>query len=151
MDEIEMPLDADSYLDRECPTCLRHFRWHHGPVEGAPRDAPEPVSYFCPYCGADAPLDQWWTTEQVEAIQQAASGVALREVRRAFRKGLGNSKGFTFKPSSTSIPPPSPIQIDETDQLIAIASPCHPYEPVKILRSWSDPCHCLVCGARFVL
>src|SRR6266542_1308027 len=35
--------------------------------------------------------------------------------------------------------------------MIPVASPCHPYEPVKILDDSNAPLHCLVCGAQYAI
>jgi len=149
--EIEFPLDDDGYLDRQCPSCERHFRWHNGPVEGSVLSGPEPDAYFCPYCGFNAPVDQWWTTEQVEAIQQAVIGAAHAEIERSLGDAFKGSKYVKFQPAGVRMPPPAPVQLDEIDDLLAVASHCHPYEPVKIDIRWTQPVHCLVCGSRFVL
>lgn len=151
MTDIELSLDDDGYLDRQCPSCERHFRWHNRPIEGSASSEPDPDSYFCPYCGFSAAVDQWWTTEQAEAIQQAALGVALTEVQRSLSEAFRSSKYVTFQAGDAPPPPPGPVPLDAVDELLAVASPCHPYEPVKVLGGWMQPVHCLVCGAQFVL
>lgn len=45
--------------------------------------------------------------------------------------------------------PPRPLI--EPDDMTAVASPCHPYEPVKVLDDWDQPLHCLVCGEPYVV
>lgn len=151
MTDIELALDDDGYLDRQCPSCERYFRWHYGPIEGAAPGEPDPDSYFCPYCGFRAAIDQWWTTEQAEAIQQAALGVVLTEVQRSLSDASRSSKDVKFQVGDVPPPPPGPVPLDDVDELLAVASPCHPYEPVKISDSWAQPVHCLVCSAQFAL
>jgi endogenous inhibitor of DNA gyrase (YacG/DUF329 family) len=148
---IEMPLDEDGYLDRECPNCQRRFRWHVGPVGDPPDDAPEPELYHCPYCGQPAAVDEWWTREQVETAQQAAVAAIMPAVERDLRdslKGLDQT-GFVSADVRTdpSVPPP-PLFVDD-EPSVTVASPCHPYEPVKLLDEWATPLHCLVCGAQY--
>jgi hypothetical protein len=28
--------------------------------------------------------------------------------------------------------------------MIIVLSPCHPWEPIKIMEDWGEPVHCLV-------
>jgi len=37
--------------------------------------------------------------------------------------------------------------LTEPDDMRRIDFACHPAEPVKVLESWSEPPHCLVCGS----
>lgn len=76
---IEMPLD-NGYLRRECPHCEREFKWHHGPTDDAPPDAPNPGRYTCPYCGEKADHDQWFTQAQAEHIRESAAGPAMQMI-----------------------------------------------------------------------
>jgi hypothetical protein len=152
MGEIEFPLDGQGFLRRECPLCEREFKWHHGPTKGAPLDESEPVEYFCPYCGENAPLDQWWTKEQVEAIQATALQEAMPQLEEELRDALGplNRTGFIHSEvHSDPLNPPPPMF--ESDDMVAVASPCHSHEPIKVEETWSGPLHCLVCGAAFTV
>ncbi|SRR6266545_2923871 len=152
MGEIELPLDSQGFLRRECPICGREFKWHHGPTEGVPVDETPPESYYCPYCGEPSPADEWWTREQVEAIQQTALREAMPQLEHELREAVKplNRSGFLKADVKGSpVNPPSPLF--EPDDMTAVASPCHPYEPVKISSVWPEPLHCLVCGARYVV
>lgn len=157
---IEFTLDDDGYLDRSCPICERDFRWHEGPVGELPVSAPEIDSYHCPYCGEESPADEWWTLSQVESIQQAAfSDLSLNlaeyirkteeEVRRIASLGPLGGKAPTLDPKGIGMSGPFSSVVDGSDSFIAVASPCHPYEPIKIAANWAEPVHCLVCGQRF--
>jgi uncharacterized Zn finger protein (UPF0148 family) len=75
---IKMPFDGDGYFDRECPSCGRPFRWHHGPTGDVSADAPDADEYYCPYCGQLAPTDEWLTREQVEAVQRTVAAATAR-------------------------------------------------------------------------
>ena len=147
--EFEVPLDDDGYLDRECPSCERRFRWHDGPTEDAPPSQSSSDHYYCPYCGASAPLDEWWTTEQIEAAQQIAIEAAAEEVGRQFKEVARNSKHHEYRSDLSAIPPPGPLELDEIDSLVAVASPCHGYEPVKVLTAWRSALYCLICGEPY--
>ena len=47
--------------------------------------------------------------------------------------------------------PSPPPPLFEGDDMVAVASPCHAYEPVKVDEAWDSPLHCLVCGHRYVV
>jgi DNA-directed RNA polymerase subunit RPC12/RpoP len=148
--EIELPLDGQGFLRRECPACERRFKWHHGPTGNVPDDAEEPDEYFCPYCGVPASLDQWWTNEQVEAIQAAAAVDASQQLESSFKKlaRTPHRSPVQFRFESAKIVQPPPLF--EGDDMSGFASPCHPYEPIKVIESEIDSnLHCLVCGQAF--
>ncbi len=131
--EIPIPRDQDGFVRRQCPRCERVFKWR---VSDDERDNPRNrTENFCPYCGIASPTDEFWTNEQVEALQSAAGDAALRDL--ALRG---------FKVSMT--PPPPPLV--EPNDMDTVASPCHPTEPVKIIESWDGPIYCLVCGLLFI-
>ncbi len=150
--ELELPLDSHGFLRRQCPHCEREFKWHHGPAGDVPDDAPDPDVYYCPYCGGSAGADEWWTEDQVEAIQSAAVYEAMPKLTRHLEEAVNpiNRSGFLrasvrFEPKN----PPPPMS--ERDDMVAVASPCHGYEPIKVDAEWVGVLHCLVCGERFVL
>lgn len=148
---IEVPLDDDGYLDRECPSCERRFRWHDGPVGGQSPDVLEAEEYHCPYCGQPAATDQWWTREQVETVQQTAIAAVIPEITRELGDSLQdlNSAGsLTAEVHADPVLPPPPLFVDD-GPTVTVSSPCHPYEPVKLLEDWVDPLHCLVCGEPY--
>src|SRR5690348_14454262 len=133
---VSLPLDSGGYLRRECPQCAREFKWHHGPIAGVPDQTEQPEVYYCPYCGEPAALDQWYTKQQIETIRSAAIAAILPKVHRELEEAVSdlNGTGFveaTVKSNTSGVPPP----LIEGDDMQAVASPCHPYEPVKILES----------------
>ncbi len=150
---VEMPLDGDGYLDRECPSCGGSFRWHHGPIGEVPAGAPEVDGYYCLYCGQPAPTDEWLTREQVEVVQRTVAAAAVRIVQDGLDGSLDklNRTGLVrAELHADPVPPAPPLVVDEVPTL-TVASPCHPYEPVKLIGIWSEPLHCLVCGAAYVV
>lgn len=148
---VNLPLD-NGYLRRECPDCGREFKWHHGPTEGRPGDAVDPDVYFCPYCGKSAPHDHWWTTSQLEYIQQFGLIEAAREVDEGFRDLERKSRNslIQFKRGRTETPEPPELMHEPNDMMI-VMPPCHPWEPVKIIEDWKEPLHCLICGKAFAV
>ena len=151
--KAELPLDVDGYLRRQCPRCERVFKWHNGPVGDVPSDAPEPDVYYCPYCGEPSPLDQWFTNEQVDYLQSLVMGEALNLVERELGPAVDqlNRSGGMIN-ARLDVPrdnPPAPLF--EPDDMLAVAPPCHPYEPIKVLEDWDAPLHCLICGEPFTV
>jgi len=65
---VPVPVDEDGYLDKECPSpaCMFQFKLHADDWHAIVRDE----EVFCPFCRHAAPARSWFTTEQVEHIQQ---------------------------------------------------------------------------------
>ncbi len=71
---VEFTSDEKGYYDRQCPNekCEYVFKIYM-------EDWKEKVSdeqVFCPMCGHTAPSEQWYTHEQIEAIQEIAASYA---------------------------------------------------------------------------
>lgn len=149
---IRFPLDTDGFLRRQCSQCERYFKWHNGPTEGAPSEAGPAEAYYCPYCGKSAAPDQWFTEEQVAQIEAVASLEVRRQVGSVLERAAGSisSSGIVSMKAELSPQNPPPPLVEE-DDMVAVESPCHPYEPVKVDESWAAPLHCLVCGAGYVV
>ncbi|MGN9915756.1 hypothetical protein [Micromonospora palomenae] len=143
---VSIPVDADGFIRRECPSCMRHFKWYSGETEDRPENFIEPEEYTCPYCGTAAGKDSWWTTQQLEYAQEYAASQALGQIgadlEREFRRGP-----IKFKASSQApdLPPP----LVEPNDMMMVAPPCHDFEPLKVAEDWDQPLHCLMCGALF--
>ena len=149
---INLPLD-DGFLRRECPTCEREFKWHHGPTLDRPQDAVDPEVYFCPYCGTTAPPNTWWTKEQLEYAQQSASGPVARAMGDALERVVGQQRSDSFikiEIQRGDIPEP-PAALHEPNDMSIVQSPCHTWEPVKVLETWGDALYCLLCGERYAV
>jgi hypothetical protein len=119
-----------------------------------PADAPDPDAYFCPYCGEAAAADQWWTEQQVEMLQTTALSEALPQIQAELEGALEplNRSGTGLQADVTiELPNPAAPLIEDDGDMVGVSSPCHPYEPVKILESWRAPIHCLVCGQLFII
>lgn len=138
---ISLPLDSDSFLRRECPQCEQEFKWHHGRTEETPEDFVDPPLYFCPRCGENADPNDFLTQAQVAYVEQVAAGPLLEDLARTFEGGP-----LDFKVTGESgVPDP----LVEPDDMTAIQSPCHPWEPIKVPDDANPLHYCLVCGAAF--
>jgi len=150
---VDVPLDDDGYVDRECPNCERPFRWRYGPSSETARTNVELTQYHCPYCGIEAAADQWWTREQVQHMQASAMAAYMPEVEHQLRQAANglNRTGFLETKVNVSPPaPPTPLFVDDVPTT-AVASPCHPDEPVKLIGELEPSIHCLVCGREYTI
>ncbi len=148
---MALPLDG-GFLRRQCPHCGREFKWHSGPTEDRPADAAYPPFYYCPYCGQPAGHEEWLTEAQREHIQQLIEGEGARTINDELQRLARRHRRGFIKMSVTPIPGPQPpTPLVEPSDMGAVTSPCHPWEPIKILEDWTGPVHCLVCGQPFSL
>lgn len=149
---IQLPLDADGFLRRECPRCEQEFKWHHGKTEAAPADFAYADVYWCPRCGESAGHDSWWTPAQLEyqhdVINGAAHDVIGEALTDAFKPMRNSFVTFEVKQGDR---PSSPEPLVEPDDMNMIAPPCHPWEPVKVPEDATAPFYCLVCGEAYAV
>jgi DNA-directed RNA polymerase subunit RPC12/RpoP len=130
---MEIPVDSDGFLRRECPTCEREFKWLSLPSgEEAASDMTD-AGYFCPYCGVQAPADAWFTKAQLELAEHIVQAAVVNPMLRKF---AGGTSGQSEEPEP----------LNEDDDMRRIDFACHSSEPLKILDGWQQPVHCLVCG-----
>lgn len=146
-----LPLDG-SYLRRQCHSCGREFKWRHGSADNQPDHASNPPDCHCPYCGRSAGHDSWWTDAQIKYIERLIERERDRMMAEGIR-GLSRRRqrggiSVTFKREPD---PVSPAPLVEPRDMVAVASPCHPHKPIKIVEDWDEPVHCLVCGQLFAV
>lgn len=140
--QVNIPVDADGFVRRECPHCMREFKW----LPAQPQHEVSQALYYCPYCGQTAPSDHWWTKAQLEYIKAfLAAEVAAPELDRIVRDlnqpGSFISLGYRA--------PQSPAPLVEPNDMRKVVPPCHPHEPLKVVEEWEGALHCLICGERF--
>jgi hypothetical protein len=146
---MSIPLDDDGFLRRECPNCKREFKWLSSEDANAEAVAPDPAGYYCPYCGLQAPLDAWWTKEQLEHMQAIVTEEMVAPELEKLKKALESSSGGFLKVSAeVSTPDPPASEMTEPDDMVRADFRCHPSEPLKVAETWNEPVYCLICGAR---
>jgi hypothetical protein len=79
---VTVPLDEDSYLDRQCPAhhCRTQFKVHFEDWKAKVKDD----SVFCPICGKEAPADAWNTSEQGQHLRN----IAFAHIKDTFDRAL---------------------------------------------------------------
>ena len=142
---MSIPLDSDGFMRRECPTCERELKWHPTPEgeEGIP--APD-AGYFCPYCAVQAPTTAWWTQDQLKAVEAKVHNEVVKPMLYDFGQSLQRSSSANFKVTSKPTESEDEPQLTETDDMRRVDFACHPTEPVKVLDSWDQAVHCIVCA-----
>jgi hypothetical protein len=73
----------------------------------------------------------------------------MREMAEELRKGLRTSRKSMIKFSVGHDEPEIPAPLHEPTDMVVVSSPCHPWEPIKVMEDWRRPVHCLVCGEQF--
>ncbi len=163
-DDLQLPLDAAGYSRRACPHCKAEFKVrvsrrdarvlaaalvrrvvHLNASEARPGDVPR----HCPYCGAGADAEAFWTEEHRAWFDREASSLE-RELRwrrlRAPLDRLAQNPRPTYVPVTPRPRRPAPLRDDGQDQdLTGVPLPCCG-EEVKVSDGWSGPVRCHFCG-----
>lgn len=146
---IELPLDSDGFLRRECPHCEKEFKWFNGRSSETPSDYVDPPVYWCPLCGRSSSHDSWFTQAQIEYSQAAAMGPAFELIQQELKDEFRRNKYFKFEGFSDRPDEPDPLV--ETDDMEIIQPPCHPWEPVKVPEEGQASYYCLACGQNYAV
>ena len=85
---IEFTSDEKGFFDRQCPNDKCEFVFKVYMADWEDKVSDEEV--FCPMCGHSAPSDQWFTSEQLDAIEEIAASYAMSYVSKELDKIFGN-------------------------------------------------------------
>lgn len=149
---ISLPLDKDGFLRRECPSCLRQFKWWHSPADDQGKEPVQPPEgYYCPYCHEHTEPGSWWTEEQLEYAKAMMMAEALQPELRRFKRNVESANDLgSLVHLSVSLPPMArPEPLTEPDDMVRVDLPCHLEEPLKVADDWTGEVACLVCGIRY--
>lgn len=95
---IEFKSDEKGYYDRQCPNEKCEFAFKIYMEDWEQKVSDERV--VCPMCGHVASSEQWYTHEQVEAIQEIASSYAMsylnNEIDKIFGKMARSAKNNKY-------------------------------------------------------
>jgi len=168
---LSFPLDDDGFFRRECPLCYREFKVlmmedeltslaqegldsYMLEIQEEETDASEEETepeFTCPYCGQQAPRDNWWTQEQLAYIGVVAQNIIakmvneqlVRPLKRMSRKHSSGLVSLQFRGKEMKQQEPW-ISPEVNDMEIFDLPCCH--RKVKVDESWSSEVHCFFCG-----
>lgn len=168
--ELSFPLDADGYLRRECPFCVREFKVLIEQDElntfiqsGLDSFLVEDTSssdvgvlnsendFFCPYCGQESGSGSWFTQEQNAYITVAMKNIMAQIVNREFirpmkrKYGGKSSKPFSLHFEGKEMEQYEPWISPEENDLEIRDLPCC-QRKIKIEDNWSETVFCFFCG-----
>lgn len=78
---VGIPVSPDGTVGRKCPSCRRYFK-----VDAQRLGTIERMS--CPYCGNEAPRDEFLTLDQLRRIRSAFARLAMDEVAKMLDKAF---------------------------------------------------------------
>ena len=134
--EVRFDTDSDGFLSQECPSCQQRFKV----LFCSGRD--KPVS-FCPYCCHNE-HDCWWTPEQIDYIQSAATDIIVRPELEKFQRQLkGISNEFFHVDVTSDIPDPVVSPVETDDHLKVLRFQCCG-ETIKVDQR--NRYYCIICG-----
>lgn len=145
--EVNLPLDNDGFLSRECPFCKMRFKVHKDDMDGEKL----PAEMFCPYCGQSATKDEFWTSEQIKYFQDMAMfkvvAPELDEIENSL-KGLNSNSGlFGLKVSIDREETTLPVAPEEIEDMNLHKQICSNIT-IKVDKSWAKGFHCTTCGKK---
>lgn len=112
--KVELTPDEHGYIGRECPDCEKYFKVKPG------TGVLDATDCHCPYCNSIAPIDHFFTKQQIEYAQSVALNHISRELlgmmKKMERKPDRNafiSIGITVKGSPTPITYYSEQELEE--------------------------------------
>lgn len=70
------------------------------------------------------------------------------EFERLERSTRGGMIEFKFSGIDAGEPP---LPLHEPNDMLVVASPCHPWEPLKVDEASTKSLRCLICGAEFAV
>jgi hypothetical protein len=81
---VSIVADSDGHYDRQCPAseCEFLFKVHEEYWRTIVRDE----GVWCPFCGHEAPSNEWWTSEQINKAKEAALADVKNRVNSAMRR-----------------------------------------------------------------
>ena len=168
---IAFPLDDGGFFRRECPFCCREFKilpledelnqlvqdafdsfmlQAQGGSEddGDEDDRPE---LFCPYCGQEAPNDQWWTQEQIAYVHVHVHNLFAKTwnegLARPLRRSSRHSRGefLSVRIEADEMQQREPWISPEENDMTVFDLPCC-NRKLKVDDGWSGTTNCFFCG-----
>lgn len=172
--KINLPLDSDGFLRRECPYCIRQFKVEikaeerqslieqqlqayllqqgvqQQEEEGSDSISEDVNDLWCPYCGQRASPSDWWTQEQLAYVNIFAYNIMAQTLNKEFahlkRKTSRSSKGLiSIKLDFKEMPYKEPWISPESDDMALYNLPCCG-TALKLKDGWCRTYYCIQCG-----
>lgn len=144
---FSIPTDSDGYFRRLCPSCEHEFK-RLGDQENP--DAGYGIQHNCPRCGHPGATGSWNTEAQYAHAMDANREALSEQFQDAAVRELKQVRGLKIKPNRSfglGIPDAPPLH--EPDDMVIVASPCHPDPPVKVPEDATGRINCFTCGDPF--
>lgn len=140
--QVGIPMDADGYLDRECPapSCEFEFKVHGDDWKDKVADD----HVHCPFCGHMANSGQWFTQEQLEILGEGARAQLSALIGSALRRDAASWNRRQPRNSFVRMT----MQVKDQPQHIFV--PPSNAEPMRLKITCSEcSCRYAVVGAAF--
>lgn len=167
--KINIPLDDDKFLRRECDLCKSEFKIEiteeelnkqtelliekylddKNDTDDNNDTEDEKELYFCPYCGQEAEMKTFWTQAQLEYIGVYAKNLMNRLINEHFikeMKKLNRSSGGILKFEGSEIPYIEPFIAPEDNDMEVFGLKCC-NKKVKV-NSSANEVFCFYCGFK---
>jgi len=142
-----IPTDSDGYFRRRCPSCESQFKRLGG---GTNPDTESGTQLHCPLCGHPGAIGSWNTEAQHAHAMDANREALSQQFQDAAMRELKKLKGLKIKPNrSFGLDIPDASALHEPDDMVIVASPCHPDPPVKVPEGATSRIYCFTCGEPF--
>lgn len=168
------PLDDDGFFRRECPLCCREFKvlleedeltslaeeglnsyMLETQEEATDEDEQDAKLIFtCPYCGQEAPRDNWWTQEQKACVGIVAQNIIAKMVNEQLIRPLKRMSGrrssglVNLQFNGNEMKQQEPWISPEVNDMEVFDLPCC-HRKIKVDESWNSTVHCFFCGFPF--
>jgi len=168
---VSFPLDDDGFFRRECPMCLREFKvlldedeltsLEEEGIKSFMLDTQDELNDMdeeekkiletCPYCGQEAPIDSWWTKEQIAYIEVIIQNIMAKVVNEEFLRPINKLSGkyssglVTLHFNSNEMKQQEPWISPEVNDMEIFDLPCC-HRKIKVDGKWSSTIHCFFCG-----
>ena len=171
---IEVPLDSQGFLRRQCPLCNMEFKIKVDEkeltdlitsgissyliIEEDSEDTKEEetTELFCPYCSQESDVNEFWTEEQNAYFNIYAENILadlvndnfIRPMKREFKKPSSGPIGITIEADEMKKKEPW-ISPEDDDMDVHSLSCCG--KELKLLETWDKEYACIYCGFKHLI
>jgi len=154
---IELPVDQEGFLRRECPYCNREFKMlfksankvNLSDIEITEKLADDNKEFYCPYCGQSADQNSFWTKDQIRYVHEIANQKVLQPMLDDFGKDIEkiSRKNDFIKFKVERKQAKKPVISPEPNDMSMLESQCCS-EKIKVEEGWEGFIYCVICGKK---